>query len=155
MLALASRAVCVGTLSVVSILACAPATSSSVHESRYVRAVSPLTATSRVIDGERIERSGSNTALDAIRALVPGYRAIDTRPLGAGWFGTATGARPALRVLVDGHPIGDIETLRMIRARDLVAIHVLSAADATIRYGADYGGGAIVLQTRSWLRPLD
>ena len=155
MLALASRALCVGTLATVGVIACAPATSSSVHESRYVSSVYPLTATSRVIDSDRIERSGSVNALDAIRALVPGYRGIDTRPLGSGWMGAASASRPALRVLIDGHPIADIESLRMIRARDILAIHVLSAPDATIRFGSDYGGGAIVLQTRGSLRPLD
>ena len=154
MLALASRALCVGTLATVGVIACAPATSSSVHESRYVSSIYPLTATSRVIDSDRIERSGSSNALDAIRALVPGYRGIDTRPLGSGWVGAASG-RAALRVLIDGHPIADIESLRMIRARDILAIHVLSAPDATIRFGSDYGGGAIVLQTRTSLRPLD
>ena len=155
MLALASRALCVSTLATVGIIACAPATSSSAHESRYLSPVSPLTATSRVIDSERIERSGSNSALNAIRALVPGYRTIDTRPLGSGWVGTSSASRGALRVLVDGHPITDVESLRMIRARDLLAIHVLSAPDATIRFGSEYGGGAIVLQTRNSLRPLD
>jgi hypothetical protein len=104
-----------------------------------------------MIDSDRIERSGSTTALDAIRALVPGYRGIDTRPLGSGWVGAAGGSRAGLRVLIDGHPIADVESLRMIRARDLLAIHVLSAPDATIRFGSDYGGGAIVLQTRNAL----
>ena len=155
MLALASRALCVGTLATVGVIACAPATSSSVHESRYANSVYPLTATSRVIDSDRIERSGSTTALDAIRALVPGYRGIDTRPLGSGWVGAGSGSRAGLRVLIDGHPIADVESLRMIRARDLLAIHVLSAPDATIRFGSDYGGGAIVLQTRNALRLRD
>ena len=155
MLALASRALCVGTFATVGIIACAPATSSSVRESRYASSVYPLTATSRVIDSDRIERSGSTTALDAIRALVPGYSGIDTRPLGSAWLGGGSGARAGLRVLIDGHPIADVESLRMIRARDLLAIHVLSAPDATIRFGSDYGGGAIVLQTRNALRLRD
>ena len=155
MLALASRALCVGTLATLGVIGCAPATSRSVHESRYVSSVYPLTATSRVIDSERIARSGSQNALDAIRALVPGYRTIETRPLGIGSSGATTTSRGALRVVVDGHPIADVESLRMIRAGDLLAIHVLSAPDATIRFGSDYGGGAIVLQTRSSLRLRD
>jgi hypothetical protein len=43
----------------------------------------------------------------------------------------------------------------MIPARDLLAIHVLSAPDASIRFGPSFNGGAIVLQTRSSLRPLE
>lgn len=155
MLARIHRVLGVGTLVTLGVIGCAPATSSSVAESRYAGAAVPLTATSRVIDADRIQRSGSNTALDAIRALVPGYRAVETRPIGTGWVGTALTPRGSLRVLVDGHTVADVETLRTIRARDIMAIHVLSGADASIRFGPSFNGGAIVIQTFGSLRPLE
>ncbi|MGQ0715439.1 MAG: hypothetical protein ACT4PJ_17205 [Gemmatimonadaceae bacterium] len=50
--------------------------------------------------------------------------------------------------------VGDVESLRMIPAHDVLAIHVLSAADAMMRFGPLYEGGAIVIQTRAALRRL-
>jgi hypothetical protein len=154
MLALASRVLCAGALLGLGVIACAPATSGARQESRYVGAVAPLTPTARVIDANRIQRSGSNSALDAIRALVPGYRSIDTSP-GTASLGSTILSRGRLRVLVDGHPIADVESLRMIPARDVIAIHVLSAPDATVRFGPSFSGGAIVIQTWGTRGPLD
>jgi TonB-dependent receptor-like protein len=154
MLALTSRALCVGTLATTALIACAPATSSALRESRYPSAAVPLTPTSRVIDAERIRRSGSTSALDAIRALVPGFRSIDTSPLSSSWPGTDLMARGMPRVMLDGSMIVDVELLRMVRATDILAIHVLSAPDATIRYGSSFSSGAIVVQTQASLRRL-
>ena len=155
MLARFHRVLGVGTLATLGVIACAPATSGSVREVRYSSAAIPLTATSRLIDAERIQRSGSNTALDAIRALVPGYRSLETRPVGSSWLGTTSTSRGALRVMVDGHPVGDVESLRMIRAQDVVAIHVLSGPDASIRFGPSFNGGAIVIQTLGFRAPFN
>ncbi|HJU68487.1 MAG TPA: Plug domain-containing protein [Gemmatimonadaceae bacterium] len=154
MLARIHRALGVGMLATLGVVACAPATSSSISEGRQAAPALPLTASSRVIDAERIQRSGSQSALDAIRALVPGYRSIDTSPIGTGWTGVTGMSRGQLRVIVDGHPISDAESLRMIRATDVLAIHVLSASDATIRFGAGFTGGVIVIQTLATLRRL-
>lgn len=147
------RALCVSALAVVGSLACAPATSNARSEPLYSARILPLTPTSRVIDAERIQRSGSQSALDAIRALVPGYRSITTDQLGLPVLGSNMLSRGAPRVLLDGHPIADLESLRMIRAGELLAIHVLSGPDAAIRFGPSFGGGAIVLQTWASLRP--
>ncbi len=155
MLARIHRALCVSALATIGAAACAPATSSSVGEPLYPSAVPPLTPTSRVIDARRIQRSGSQSALDAIRALVPGYRGIQARQLGEGWISGSAQSHRSLRVIIDGHPVADLESLRMIPARDLLAIHVLSAPDASIRFGPSFNGGAIVLQTRASLRPLE
>jgi outer membrane receptor for Fe3+-dicitrate len=155
MLARIDRVLCVGALATVGVLACAPATSSSLRDSRHTGSVLPLTPTSRVIDADRIQRSGSQSALDAIRALVPGYRALESRPVGTSWPGTSSMSRGSLRVIVDGHPVSDVESLRMIPARDVLAIHVLSAPDATIRFGPSFAGGAIVIQTLGFLRPME
>jgi hypothetical protein len=160
MLARTHRVLCAGALITVGALACAPATTStsnstSLRPARHVGSTLPLTPTSRVIDADRIQRSGSHSALDAIRALVPGYRSLDSQPAGSDWIGLPGAARGSLRVLVDGHPIGDLESLRMVPARDIIAIHVLSAPDAMIRFGPGFHGGVIVVQTLASLRPLD
>ena len=63
-------------------------------------------------------------------------------------------SRGVPRVMVDGHQIADVESLRMVRAADILAIHVLSAADATIRYGPSFSNGVIVVQTQALLRRL-
>lgn len=154
MLALASRVLCVGALATVGVIACAPATSDSLRQAPHPASPLPITATSRVIDAQRIQRSGSITALDAIRALVPGYRSLETQPFGMGGLGTSAMPRGALRVLVDGHPAGDVESLRMIPADEVLAIHVLSGPDATMRFGSSYTGGVIIVQTMATLRRL-
>jgi hypothetical protein len=152
MLARNHRVLGVGMLATLGLIACAPATSSSMSEGRHAALTFPMTATSRVIDAERIQRSGSQSALDAIQALVPGYRSIDTSPIGSGWVGVMGIPRGQLRVLLDGHPVTDPESLRMIRATEVLAIHVLSAPDATIRFGPSFTGGAIVIYTLATLR---
>ena len=153
MLARIHRVLGLGTLATLGIIACAPATSST-RQGRHAAPALPLTATSRVIDAERIQRSGSQSALDAIRALVPGYRSVDTSPMGSGWAGVVGTPRGQLRVILDGHLISDAESLRMIPAADVLAIHVLSAPDATIRFGPSFTTGAIVIQTLATLRRL-
>jgi len=155
MLARTHRVLCAGALITVGVLACTPATSTSLRAARHPSPAAPLTPTSRIIDADRIQRSGSHSALDAIRALVPGYRSLETRPVGMDWSGLGGASRGSLRVLVDGHPVGDLESLRMVPARDIIAIHVLSAPDAMIRFGPSFNGGVIVVQTLGSLRPLD
>lgn len=154
MLARIHRVLGVGMLATLGLIACAPATSNSMSEGRHAAPAFPLTATSRLIDAERIQRSGSQTALDAIQALVPGYRSIDTSPIGGGWVGAMGMPRGQLRVILDGHPVLDAVSLRMIPATDVLAIHVLSAPDAIIHFGPSFSGGAIVIQTLATLRRL-
>jgi hypothetical protein len=154
MLALASRVLCTGALATVAVSACAPATSGGAGHSNSALGVIPISASSRVIDAERIQRTGSMTAFDAIWVLVPGFRAIDTRPLGSSWRGLDEPGRGNPRVILDGHPVLEVETLRMLRADQVLAIHVLSAPDATIRFGPGFTGGAILIQTTASLRRL-
>jgi outer membrane receptor for Fe3+-dicitrate len=154
MLARFPRVLGLATLATLGVIACAPATSGAISETRHAAPAFPLTATSRLIDAERIQRSGSQSALDAIRALVPGYRSIDTSPVGTSWGGGVGTSRGQLRVILDGHPISDAESLRMIPARDVLAIHVLNASDAIIRFGPSFTGGVIVIQTLATLRRL-
>ena len=134
--------------------ACASAGSGSGHARPATASIAPLAPTSRVIDGERIARSGVQTALDAIRTLIPNSRVSPAAPATMPWLNSRAMGRGTPRVLVDGHLIGDVESLRLIPAHEVLAIHVLSAADATIRFGPQYDGGAIVVQTRAGLRQM-
>lgn len=138
----------------VILTACASAGSGSGRTPSPTARIAPLSPTSRVIDGDRIARSGVQTALDAVRTLVPSARMSPVAPATMPWLNSRALDRGTPRVLVDGHFIGDVEALRMIPAHEVLAIHVLSAADATIRFGPQYDGGAIVVQTRAALRRL-
>jgi hypothetical protein len=155
MLARTHRVLCAAALATIGATACAPVSANSGRESRYASSAPPLSPTSRVIDAARIARSGSQSALDAVRAFVPIHRLTDVGPVTAPWDASSTLSRGILRVVVDGHPIADLESLRMIPAREIVAIHVLSAPDATIHFGSSYHGGAVVIQTHASLRRLD
>jgi hypothetical protein len=131
----------------VSLLACAPASSSSYRNAAHASTMPSMTAASRVIDAERIARSGSQTAFDAVRAFVPRYR-LDAIVRGVSLEGDASAAaRSTLGIVLDGHPVAELDALRSIPASQVVAIHVLSASDATVRFGPGYNGGAIVVQT--------
>ena len=141
-------------LAAVVATACASGGSGSGRTSPVTASIAPLSPTARVIDGERIARSGVQTALDAIRTFIPSSRMSPVAPATMPWLNLRATGRGTLRVLVDGHLIGDVESLRMIPAHEVLAIHVLSAADATIRFGPQYDGGAIVVQTRAALRRL-
>jgi hypothetical protein len=141
-------------LAAVVAMACASAGSGSGRAPSSTARIAPLSPTSRVIDGERIARSGVQTALDAVRTLIPSARMSPVPPATMPWLNSRVTGRGTPRVLVDGHLIGDVESLRMIPAHEVLAIHVLSAADATIRFGPQYDGGAIVVQTRAALRRL-
>lgn len=135
-------------LATIGALACAPASSPSYREASHTAPIPSMTAGSRVINAERIARSGSVTALDAVRAFVPRHRlseiASATPSIGVG---SSALSRGTMRVILDGHPVLDLESLRAIPASQVLAIHVLSASDAAIRFGPSYDGGAIVLQT--------
>jgi hypothetical protein len=135
-------------LATVSALACAPASSSSYRDASPVPSMTP---SSRVIDAQRIARSGSNTALDAVRAFVPNHRlrqgSVAPIDVSSGALSPGT-----MRVILDGHALIDLELLRGVPAHEIIAIHVLSGSDAILRFGPSYEGGAVVLETRSSLR---
>lgn len=57
------------------------------------------------------------------------------------------GTLPAL--IVDGSPQSDgIDGLRSFRAADVAGVELMTASDATTRYGTGYTSGAIVVTTR-------
>jgi hypothetical protein len=136
----------------VGVLACAPVTSSSYRNAAHTSPVPSLTAASRVIDAERIARSGSRTALDAVRAFVPRNRLREGGSVSPIEVSSGALSRGTMRVVLDGHALIDLELLRSIPAQEIIAIHVLSGSDAILRFGPSYEGGALVLETRLSLR---
>lgn len=138
-------------LATISALACAPASSSSYRDAGHTSPVQSMTTTSRVIDAGRIARSGSNTALDAVRAFVPRHR-LDAIAEGTAVRSPSTAPPRRTGIVLDGHPVAELDALRAIPAPQVVAIHILSASDAISRFGPDYSGGAIVVQTWAWMR---
>ena len=101
-----------------------------------------LTSSSRtIITALEISQSSASTAYDAVRLLRPNWLA-DRR---ADVFGQSAGE--ALKVYLDGHRLGGIETLQEINARNVQNIRFFGAAQAVARWGAGHGQGAILVNT--------
>lgn len=64
------------------------------------------------------------------------------------WLRSGTrGALPS--VIVDGTPQqGGVEALRSYRSTDVTGLELMSASDATTRYGTGFTNGAIIISTR-------
>ena len=96
-------------------------------------------------------RRGVNLA-QALEARFPGIRAVG-RSL-SGWCVEyrqvgASGRCKSLAVFVDGIRIGDPRHFFASQpVEDIVRAELLSAMDATIRYGSTAGWGALVIETR-------
>lgn len=154
MLARITLAMCAAALTVATHLACAPVPPGSLGAPRRSSAISPLTPTSRFVDAAQIARSGSQSALEAVRMLVPAHRLAEIDvglPIASRRAG-GLASRGRGRIVVDGHPIFDLESLRAIPAREIVAIHILNMSDAAMVLGPGYEGGAIVVSTQAALR---
>ena len=67
------------------------------------------------------------------------------RPRGTTSFG---GGASIPQVIVDGVPIGPVDELARLNAREVEGVEFLSAGDATTRFGTGYPGGAILVRTR-------
>jgi hypothetical protein len=153
MLARSFRSCAFGSFATLALAACTSTTPGMSNEYAIVSRVPPLTPTSRMLDAERIHRSGATTAWDAIRLLVPSYRIQPIRTTSLRMFGPTEGSvRETTRLMIDGHQIQDLDALQAIPAQEVVAIHLLSATEAATYFGPGTGGGAIVVQTRTMLR---
>jgi len=90
-----------------------------------------------VITAEQIAATHVQNAYDAVSQIRPRFLATQG----------GTTLSHAVRVIVDDVPRGGVSVLRSINASDIVEIRHLSAADATMRWGTGYTGGAIVVKT--------
>ncbi|MDH3223612.1 MAG: hypothetical protein OEO23_07840 [Gemmatimonadota bacterium] len=99
----------------------------------------PRRSANRITLEELADYSTLN-ALDAIRRLRP--RWLQAR--GA----TAGGANEPVAIL-DGARLGSPDALASVAVSDVSEMQYLSAADATMRYGTNFPGGAIEVRTRA------
>ncbi|MDE2804952.1 MAG: hypothetical protein OXN18_07385 [Gemmatimonadota bacterium] len=83
--------------------------------------------------------------MDAVRLLRPQW--LRARPMR-----TPGNPEPVVGVVVDGRVQGTLEDLAQIPISEVERIQFFNAADATIRFGTGYSGGAIVVTTRGRLR---
>jgi hypothetical protein len=119
MLARSFRSRGVAALATLAMAACASTASPRSQEYVAQLRLPYLTPTSRVLDAERIQRSGAHTAWDAIRLLVPGYRLQSARVSSLRMFGAPDVRRieSSIRLVIDGHQIGDRDALQAIPAQ--------------------------------------
>jgi hypothetical protein len=96
-----------------------------------------------VITAPELSRSGAANAYDAIRHIRP--ELLRTRDPGSVVYFRAN--RPA--VAVDNVIVGGIEVLRAMPLDTVARIEYVSAWKAAKRYGATFGNGVMLIETRS------
>ena len=94
-----------------------------------------------LITAEELAEYTTLTAADVVRRLRP--RWLTGR-------GAGTGGSNTPQLILDGARMGDAATeLRSIAVSDISEMRYLNASDATMRYGTNFPGGAIVVTSRS------
>lgn len=109
-------------------------------------------AASQVITRDEIEETNARSAWDVLRSTVR-YVHWGVGQAGAPQRGTRRGVSSGLgpeqvRVMLDGSVVQDLEDLRLLPARDLEEIRVLSGVDATTYFGTNSVAGAVLITTR-------
>lgn len=94
---------------------------------------------------EELETTSVDDVMEAISLLRPQW--LRARPAR-----TPADPNPVVGVVIDGRVNSRREDLAQIPISDVARIQFLNAADATIRFGTGYGGGAIIVTTRGRLR---
>lgn len=93
-----------------------------------------------LITAEELSEYATLSALDVVRRLRP--RWLTGR-------GQGTGGMNRPQVMQDGARLGDPDNaLRSIAVSDIEELRFLNASDATMRYGTNFPGGAIVVTSR-------
>ena len=87
-----------------------------------------------MITAEELAEYSNYNALDIIRRIRPN------------WLRTRGTAGP--QVIMDGARMGETEALNTISANDIESMRLLSATDATMRFGTNFTGGAIEVISR-------
>ncbi len=97
------------------------------------------------ITPEELQQTSVGDVMEAISLLRPQWlRARPSR--------TPANPNPVVGVVIDGRAQSTREDLAQIPIGDVATIQFMNAADATIRFGTGYSGGAIVVTTRGRLR---
>lgn len=94
---------------------------------------------------EELQETSVDDVMEAISLLRPQW--LRSRP-----SRTPANPNPVVGVVIDGRVQSTREDLAQIPIGDVHLIEFMSAADATIRFGTGYSGGAIVVTTRGRLR---
>lgn len=94
-----------------------------------------------MITREELEELNADDVMEAISLLRPHW--LRFRPMR-----TPGSPDPAVGVVVDGQPRGTRSDLAQIPIGTVERIEFMTAADATIRFGTGFTGGAIVVATR-------
>ncbi len=108
-------------------------------------------------DGETATRTARANSTLIVRAQLmeltdrSAYEAVAT--LNRSWLrsrrGVSLTSGPAFaRVVVDGVPRGELGSLRQMTIGNIETMRLLSAPDATTKYGTGYPGGVIEVTTR-------
>ncbi len=108
-------------------------------------------------DGETATRTARGSSTLIVRAQLEqltersAYEAVAT--LNRRWLqsrrGTSLASGPALaRVVVDGVARGELDFLRQMTTGNIETMRLLSAPDATTKYGTGFPGGVIEVTTR-------
>lgn len=101
-----------------------------------------VTRNRNLISLEDLSSLPSLSAYEAVQRLRPAWLlARGPRSVGA-----ATLSFP--RVMVDGIPLGDINTLKDLRTENIQELRFISSRDATTRMGTGYMAGLIEIITR-------
>lgn len=104
------------------------------------RAVRAPRGTSTLIIRAELERYPGQSAHDVIESLHNRW----LRPRRGATFG---GGQPYARVMIDGTIRAEIPDLRRLFSENIDTMRLLSAPDATIKYGTGYPGGVIEVTT--------
>ena len=89
---------------------------------------------------DEIMSSSATDAYEAIRSLRPHW--LSGRGMKSVWGG---GMASYPTVYIDGFRHGDVNSLRSIRIDNISKIEYLNSGDATIRFGENNAGGAILV----------
>lgn len=103
--------------------------------------------TSDFVPAEEIAGSGANNAYEVVTRLRPTW----LRQHGTGRIVNATAAEQVIAVYLDGHRLGDVTSLRMLSASNLLSMQWLDAARAATvlpGIGSEAIAGAIVIKSK-------
>ncbi len=93
------------------------------------------------ITAEELAEYTTLTAVDVVRRLRP--RWLQGR-------GAGTAGQNTPQLIMDGARMGDAQyALRSLSVSDIAEMEYLNASDATMRFGTNFPGGAIIVTSRS------
>ena len=107
------------------------------------RTARPVSVRRDVITEEEIEASNASNVYDLVASLRGEY--LKDR----GKISIKTEAREKAVVFLNGQEYGILESMRNIPIGRITEVRYISGIDAVNRYGAQYGGGIIMLVSRT------